>query len=132
MCTCWTCSLNWVMGASWEPKPLVACPDGVEQVMGFTINDLMHIIWLIMFHPIIRLGMIGNTIVTAYPITISTRRATITMRTTTKFTTCMTTVRTTTKTMASTITTRITKTFAAYNWKRDFKEWWSFLSRICS
>ena len=86
-----------------------------EQVMGFTINDLMHIIWLIMFHPIIRLGMIGNTIVTAYPITISTRRATITMRTTTKFTTCMTTVRTTTKTMASTITTRITKTFAAYN-----------------
>ena len=34
VCTRWTCSLSWVMGASWEPKPWVACPDGVETGYG--------------------------------------------------------------------------------------------------
>ena len=38
VCPCWTCSLSWVMGASWESKPWVACPDGVEQVMGFNYH----------------------------------------------------------------------------------------------
>lgn len=87
-CNCWTSSLSWVMSASQESELEVAWPNGVEVVCGCgcvhyaTINDMIHIIWLAIFHPTVWLNMNGLTKVITLFVTTSTSTRTTTKTTT--------------------------------------------------